>query len=221
MSDIDAGQANGAMVELTAELLLRAYAMGVFPMAERHDDPQLYWVDPEQRGILPLESFHVPRSLRKTLRHGAFTIKCDTAFEQVMRLCGESTANRPETWINEEILRLFCELHRWGLAHSVECWCEGELAGGLYGLALGSAFFGESMFSRRIDASKVALVHLVARLRKGGFTLLDTQFVTDHLSRFGATEIPRWRYREMLTAALVQPADFYCDLGAGDLSALF
>lgn len=197
------------MRPLTSDLLLRAYAMGIFPMARSREDPRLYWIDPDLRGILPLETFHVPRSLRKTLRRGLFEIRLDSAFEAVMQGCAETGAARPDTWINEEIVRLFVELHRLGLAHSVETWLDGQLVGGLYGLGLGAAFFGESMFSRATDASKVALVHLVARLKRGGFQLLDTQFVTDHLARFGATEIPRHDYLRRLAQALDLPVAFY------------
>jgi leucyl/phenylalanyl-tRNA--protein transferase len=196
------------MRPLTSDLLLRAYASGIFPMARSRDENRLYWIDPERRGILPLEAFHVSKSLRRTLRGGRFEIRCDTAFEAVMRACGEATADRPETWINEEIVRLFVELFELGLAHSVEVRQDGELVGGLYGLALGGAFFGESMFSRRTDASKAALVHLVARLRHGGFRLLDAQFVTDHLKQFGAVEIPRAEYQKRLAEALDEPARF-------------
>lgn len=199
------------MRPLTSDLLLRAYASGIFPMARSRDDNRLYWIDPEQRGILPLDALHIPRSLRRTLRNGAFEIRCDTAFETVMRACGEATADRPDTWINDQIVRLFVELFELGLAHSVEVWQDGELVGGLYGLALGGAFFGESMFSRRTDASKVALVHLVARLRHGGFRLLDTQFVTDHLKQFGTREIPRAEYQERLADALDERAWFNRD----------
>lgn len=196
------------MRPLTSDLLLRAYASGIFPMARSREENRLYWIDPERRGILPLEAFHVSKSLRRTLRGGHFDIRCDTAFEAVMRACGEATADRPETWINEEIVRLFVELFELGLAHSVEVRQDGELVGGLYGLALGGAFFGESMFSRRTDASKAALVHLVARLRHGGFRLLDAQFVTDHLKQFGAVEIPRADYQKRLAEALDEPARF-------------
>ncbi len=196
------------MRPLTSDLLLRAYASGVFPMARGRDDPRLYWIEPDHRGIVPLDGFHISRSLRRTLRHQPFTIRCDTAFEAVMRACGEAADDRPDTWINEEIVRQFVQLFHLGLAHSVECWRDDTLVGGLYGLALGAAFFGESMFSRRTDASKVALVHLVARLKRGGFRLLDTQFVTDHLRRFGAIEIPRDDYRRRLDAALQERAVF-------------
>jgi len=194
------------MRPLTPEMLLRAYAMGVFPMARTRDDPRLYWIDPDLRGILPLEGFHIPRSLKKVLRRAPFDIRVDTAFEAVMGGCAESTLDRPDTWINDEIVRLFVELHRLGLAHSVEAWEGDHLVGGLYGLGLGGAFFGESMFSRIAEASKVALVHLVARLKVGGFQLLDTQFVTEHLTHFGAVEIPRDDYMRRLTGALEVPA---------------
>jgi len=204
---------------LTPEILLRAYSVGLFPMAERRDDPTLYWIDPEKRGILPLDRFHLPRRLRRTVRREVFEVRCDTAFRAVMEHCAEPQAGRTETWINREILRLYGELFRMGRAHSVECWRDGELAGGLYGVALGGAFFGESMFTRETDASKVALVHLVARLRKGGFRLLDTQFVTDHLGQFGAREIHRDGYRELLAAALDVSATFYRDLGADELES--
>lgn len=196
------------MRPLTSDLLLRAYAMGIFPMARSRSDPRLYWIDPDQRGILPLDAFHVPKSLRKILRRGVFEVRCDTAFEAVMRGCAEPTPERPDTWINEEIVQLFVELFRLGMAHSVETWMDGQLMGGLYGLGLGAAFFGESMFSRTTDASKVALVHLVARLKQGEYHLLDTQFVTDHLQRFGAIELPRQDYLRQLSRAVDVPAAF-------------
>jgi leucyl/phenylalanyl-tRNA--protein transferase len=205
---------------LTADQMLRAYALGVFPMARHHDDPRLYWVDPEKRGILPLDRFHLPRSLKKVLRHGTFTFRVDSAFAEVMALCAESTARRPETWINGEIVRLFNELHQAGMAHSVESWQGDRLVGGLYGLSLGAAFFGESMFSRATDASKVALAYLVALLKKGGYSLLDTQFVTDHLAQFGTVEIPRRDYLRLLARALEKPTNFQGGLGAEELLAL-
>ena len=177
-------------------------------MARSREETRLYWIDPQERGILPLNRFHISKSLRRTLRRGQFEIRCDTAFETVMRACGEAAADRPDSWINDEIVRLFVELFGLGLAHSVEAWRDGELVGGLYGLSLGAAFFGESMFSRETDASKVALVHLVARLKLGGFQLLDTQFVTEHLTQFGAMEIPRAEYQECLAAAIHTPARF-------------
>jgi leucyl/phenylalanyl-tRNA--protein transferase len=196
------------MVTLTPELLLQAYAAGIFPMAESATEPELFWVDPVRRGILPLDGFHVPSRLRRTIRSGRFAIRCNSAFEAVMRGCAESTSDRPQTWINDEIIALYTALFQRGAAHCVECWADGVLAGGLYGVQLGAAFFGESMFSRVTDASKVALVHLVARLRHGGFQLLDTQFVTEHLQRFGAIEIPRREYHARLAAALRNEAHF-------------
>jgi leucyl/phenylalanyl-tRNA--protein transferase len=205
---------------LTADQMLRAYALGVFPMARQHDDPKLYWVDPEKRGILPLADFHLPRSLKKVLKHEEFDLRVDTAFDQVLELCAESTARRPETWINAEIVRLFTDLHHAGLAHSVESWRDGKLVGGLYGLSLGSVFFGESMFSRATDASKVALAYLVAVMKKGGYTLLDTQFVTEHLAQFGAIEIPRRDYLRLLAQALDRPASFQGGLTLEELVAL-
>jgi len=203
-------------MKLTPDLLLRAYAAGIFPMAESADDPEIFWVDPERRGILPLDGCHVPHKLRRTVRHGPFAVRCDTAFSAVVRGCAESTPDRPETWINDEILSLYVDLHARGHAHSVEAWCDGELVGGLYGVALGGAFFGESMFSRATDASKFALVHLVARLIEGGFSLLDTQFTTPHLERFGVIEIPRSEYRQRLAQALTIRARFQPGLIGGD-----
>jgi len=195
-------------------LLLQAYAVGLFPMAERHDDPALYWVDPEHRAILPLDGFHLPRRLARTVRSGRFEIRCNTAFEAVISACAEATSDRPETWINEPILQLYSALFLRGRAHSVETWRDGRLVGGLYGVALGGAFFGESMFSRESDASKVALVHLVARLVAGGFTLLDCQFMTEHLRQFGAVDVSRTEYRTMLGRALRIGAVFQGDLEA-------
>jgi leucyl/phenylalanyl-tRNA---protein transferase len=192
--------------KLTPEILLRAYAEGLFPMAERRGDPTLYWVSPEKRGIIPLDSFHVPHRLARTARSGSFTVTADLAFVEVMLACAAPGPDRPETWINDEILRLYTALHAGGHGHSIECWQDGELAGGLYGVRLGAAFFGESMFSRRRDASKVALVHLVEGLRRGGFVLLDTQFVTGHLAQFGAIEIPRAQYLAKLADALNREA---------------
>ena len=197
------------VMEITPEVLLKAYACGIFPMSEGADDPGLFWVEPRERGILPLDEFHVPRSLARTIRRGTFEIRRDTAFDRVLRLCAEATNDRPQTWINERILELYTELHRMGHAHSIETWAGGELVGGLYGVKLGAAFFGESMFSRRTDASKVALVHLVDRLRAGNFRLLDTQFVTEHLSRFGVRKVPAREYEEMLAGAIAEQADFF------------
>ncbi len=205
------------MAGLSPEILLRAYAVGLFPMAERRDDQTLYWIDPEKRGVLPLETFHIPRRLCRTVRQKVFDVRCDTAFDTVIRACAEPKEGRGETWINDEIVALYNELHQMGRAHSVECWREGELVGGLYGVSLGGAFFGESMFSHERDASKVALVHLVLRLRKGGFSLLDTQFVTRHLSQFGVVEIHRSGYRQLLAAALDLRATFYREIGEAEL----
>ena len=187
-------------------MLLRAYALGIFPMAERRGDDEIYWVDPERRGVLPLDGFHLPRRLARTVRQARFQIRCDTAFDEVVEACAEPDFGRPETWINSPIQRLSAQLFALGYAHSVECWQEGELVGGLYGISLGGAFFGESMFSRARDASKVALVHLVEGLRRGGFMLLDTQFITPHLVRFGAVEIPREHYLAKLAEALNREA---------------
>jgi leucyl/phenylalanyl-tRNA--protein transferase len=194
---------------LNPDMLLRAYACGLFPMAERRDDPRLFWMDPDMRGIIPLDGLHVSRRLARRVRRGGFEIRTDTAFRRVMELCAESTAERKETWINDQILDLYSELHRRRAAHSVECWRDEELVGGLYGVVLGGAFFGESMFSRATDASKVALVHLVKRLNRGGFLLLDSQFITPHLETLGAIEITRERYHERLRRALATDARFY------------
>ena len=196
------------MITLTPELLLRAYAAGIFPMAESAEDPELFWVDPVRRGILPLDAFHVPRRLKRSIRGTRLEITCDEDFAGVMRGCAEPTPDRPQTWINHQILGVYTALHQRGFAHSVEARLDGALVGGLYGVAIGGAFFGESMFSRVADASKIALAHLVARLRQGGFRLLDTQFVTEHLQRFGAVEISRARYRRLLAEALAAEAYF-------------
>jgi leucyl/phenylalanyl-tRNA--protein transferase len=194
---------------LTPELVLAAYARGLFPMAEKRDDPHLYWVSPEKRGVIPLETFHVPRRLARTMRAGRFTVTTDRAFVEVMKGCAAPRAGREETWINSEILRLYTALAASGHAHSVECWLDGKLAGGLYGVKLGAAFFGESMFTLERDASKVALVKLVETLKRGGFSLLDTQFLTAHLAGFGALEVPRERYLTLLEQALSREALWY------------
>ena len=194
---------------ITPQVLLKAYSVGVFPMAESADDPSLYWIEPDERGVLPLNDFHISRSLKKSVRHGGFEIRIDTAFERVMQLCAEKTSDRKDTWINTRILRLYRQLHKMGCCHSVESWRDGELVGGLYGLRLGAAFFGESMFARATDASKVALVHLVARLNYGGFKLLDAQFVNDHLKQFGCYKVPKKEYRPVLDAATEADADFF------------
>ena len=203
------------MAGLTPDLLLQAYAVGLFPMAERKDDPSLYWIDPELRGVLPLDAFHLPRRLARTVRSNRFDIRCNTAFEDVIKSCAEPGTGRAETWINAPILQLYTALFHRGQAHSVEAWREGRLVGGLYGVSLGGAFFGESMFSRETDASKVTLVHLVARLIEGGYTLLDCQFQTDHLRQFGVVEIGREEYRDRLARALKREARFQRVL-AGD-----
>lgn len=196
---------NSDSLELTPELVLRAYGAGVFPMADHADAADVYWVDPRKRGILPLNGFHLSRSLRKRLVKADYKVRIDTAFDAVVDAC----ADRSETWINPVIRQLFIDLHRMGHAHSVEVWQEDALIGGLYGLRLGAAFFGESMFSVRRDGSKIALAWLVARLRAGGFTLLDTQFTTPHLESLGARAVPRAHYHELLDRALAQRGDFY------------
>ncbi len=193
---------------LDPDLLLRAYATGVFPMSESADDPEIFWVRPDIRGIIPLDTFHVPSSLAKTIRKGVFDIRFDTAFVEVMKGCAEEKDSRPSTWINETIINAYASLFRHSHCHSVEAWYRGELVGGLYGVSLGAAFFGESMFSRMTDASKVCLVHLVERLKANGFVLLDTQFTTDHLKRFGAVDVPRKKYEKLLASALARQAKF-------------
>ncbi|MBE2200786.1 MAG: leucyl/phenylalanyl-tRNA--protein transferase [Anaerolinea sp.] len=187
-------------MELTPRLLLSAYAQGVFPMAE--DDGQIYWYQPDPRAILPLSSFHVPRRLQRTVQQGVYQVYMNTAFEAVMRFCAAPAPERKKSWINEEIIAAYTRLHQLGFAHSVESWLNGRLVGGLYGVALGGFFAGESMFSRERDASKVALVHLVGHLRARGFLLLDVQFMTDHLQRFGAVAIPDALYQQYLAQAL-------------------
>lgn len=193
---------------IAPDLLLRAYANGVFPMAESADDPEVFWVRPEMRGVIPLDAFHVPKSLRKTIQQGRFDIRFDTDFSGVIDGCAEAREIRPSTWINQPIREAYGELFARGHCHSVEAWRDGALVGGLYGVTLGRAFFGESMFSRARDASKVCLVRLVERLRARGFVLLDTQFTTEHLKRFGAVDVPRAKYETMLEEALRSEADF-------------
>ncbi|MDR9820996.1 leucyl/phenylalanyl-tRNA--protein transferase [Rhizobium hidalgonense] len=190
---------------ITPEILLRAYSIGLFPMAESADDPEIFWVEPELRGVLPFDHFHVSKSLAKTVRRNPFEIRFDHAFDQVIAACAEETSGRPSTWINRTIRSLYSTLFDMGHAHTVEAWDGDELVGGLYGVSLGSAFFGESMFSRRTDASKICLVHLVGRLREKGFTLLDTQFTTEHLKTFGAIDVPKADYAGMLAAAMESP----------------
>lgn len=191
--------------ELDPALLLRAYELGIFPMADSSDSDELFWVDPRRRGVLPLDAFHVPRRLARSFRKSDFQILVNARFAEVLEGC----ADRPDTWINDEIFRLYLTLNRLGHAHSVEIWRDGALAGGVYGVAMGGAFFGESMFSRTRDASKLALVALAARLNAGGFLLLDAQFVTPHLRQFGAVEISREEYQSRLSAAVARPADFF------------
>lgn len=196
--------------EITPELLLKAYAGGIFPMADSRDDPDLFWVDPPERGILPLGAFHIPRSLAKLVRQERFTVSVDTAFGAVVQACAAPARGRGSTWISAQIETLYGQLHRMGFAHSVECWLDGDLVGGLYGVSINGAFFGESMFHKVSGASKVALVHLVARLKAGGYSLLDTQFGTEHLAQFGVIEIPRDDYHKRLgTALTITEADFY------------
>lgn len=205
-------------VEVTTDLILRAYRHGLFPMAEGREGEKLYWLDPIKRGILPLDGFHLSRRLLRTVVSGPYTVTADRDFRGTIAGCATPQIDRLDTWINPRIETLFNELHTMGCAHSVETWLDGQLVGGLYGVSMGGAFFGESMFSFARDASKVALVHLVARLRLGGFTLLDTQFVTEHLTQFGATEIPRDRYKQMLAMAVDRPAVW---LAEPDPAALF
>lgn len=195
--------------------LLSCYARGVFPMADARDDARVFLIDPERRGVIPLDGFHVARRLARTVRGEPFEVRIDTAFAEVVGCCAAARPGRLETWINAPIERLYGQLHQLGYAHSVECWLEGELVGGLYGVALKGAFFGESMFSRRTDASKVALVHLVARLIADGFALLDTQFLTEHLAQFGAQEIPRREYHRRLARALRVEPEFQREATAG------
>lgn len=201
--------------EITPDILLKAYACGIFPMADSADDPGLYWIEPEMRGIIPLDRFHVPARLGRTLKADVFEVVVDRDFDAVIAACAAPAKGRRKTWINQRIKALYGALHRMGRAHSVECWREGRLVGGLYGVSLGRAFFGESMFSRETDASKVALAHLVARLKVGGYVLLDTQFVTDHLRQFGALEVSRRDYQRLLKDAITGEANFYCAGAAG------
>jgi len=189
-------------MDISPGLLLRAYRAGLFPMAETRDSARLYWLDPEERGVLPLDAFHLPHRLLRTVRSGRYVVTVDQDFPAVIAACAAAAPGRRDTWINAEINRLFCELHATGHAHSVECRLDGLLVGGLYGASIGAAFFGESMFSLARDASKVALVHLVARLRVGGYMLLDTQFTTTHLEQFGIVGVQRDDYKAMLARAV-------------------
>ena len=191
--------------------LLACYRRGVFPMGDARDDPNLFLVDPDMRGILPLDAFHIPKRLQRRIRQEPFRVTADTAFSRVMEMCAESADGRETTWINSTILNLYSALHREGYAHSIECWDDtGQLVGGLYGVSLGGVFFGESMFSRATDASKIALAYLVARLIEGGYVLLDAQFHNPHLEQFGLVEIPRADFKRRLKVALEVEADFYC-----------
>jgi leucyl/phenylalanyl-tRNA---protein transferase len=197
-----------ALIEITPEVLLKAYACGIFPMAENAEDPALYWIEPDMRGIMPLDRFHVPARLARTVRSDRFTVTINRDFDGVLAACAEPRPGRPRTWINGRIRILYRKLYERRHCHSIEVYEDEALVGGLYGVTLGRAFFGESMFHRARDASKVALVHLVARLKAGGFKLLDTQFLTEHLRTFGAIEVPRRQYHKLLEAALVGEADF-------------
>ncbi len=199
---------------MDADGLLSCYARGVFPMADAREDERVFLIDPERRGVIPLDAFHVSRRLARTVRAEPFEIRTDTAFRLVVQACAEASDGRNETWINHPIEELYVRLHELGHAHSVECWKDGQLVGGLYGVSLHGAFFGESMFSRRREASKVALVHLVGRLIAGGYQLLDTQFLTGHLTQFGAIEISRLDYRRRLAVAISVEGEFQRAAGA-------
>ena len=196
------------MTTITPKILLQAYAVGIFPMAETAEDNALYWVEPDERGIFPLRGFRISHSLRKQVRKQAFEIRIDSAFSEVIDACAAKTKSRQSTWINARIRKLYNQLHQMDHCHSVECWQDGKLVGGLYGVKIGAAFFGESMFSRVTDASKVALVHLIARLNAGGFQLLDAQFMNPHLKTLGAIVISKADYKELLPSAIAASADF-------------
>lgn len=202
------GSPSNLTIDITPQVLLKAYACGIFPMAESADDPTLYWIEPERRGILDLDQMHVPRRLARLVKQDRFEVRIDTAYEDVIEGCASTRACLRTTWINRRIRELYAELFDMGYCHTVEAWLDGKLAGGLYGVALGGAFFGESMFSYETGASKVALVYLVARLRFGGFKLLDTQFVTEHLRQFGAQEISRAAFHRRLEQALQGLGEF-------------
>lgn len=212
------------MTAFTLEDLIECYANGIFPMAEARDDERVFLVDPEKRGVLPLDAFHLPSRLARTVRSDRFEVRIDSAFAQVVDACATPRPGREDTWINQSIRAMYLGLFARGMAHSVEAWRGGALVGGLYGVSLGAAFFGESMFSDERDASKVALAHLVARLRAGGYRLLDAQFMTGHLAQFGAVEIPRAEYRRRLAHALQAEGDFFAlqpaVAGAGALQAI-
>ena len=195
--------------KITTQDVLRAYVNGYFPMADSREDDDIFWVEPEERGVFPLDSFHIPKSLIKTIKKEPFTITVDRAFAAVMKGCASPLKGREDTWINHKIFDLYTQLHKDGFAHSVECWRDGKLVGGLYGIVINAAFFGESMFHLETDASKIALVYLVARLKYGGFKLLDAQFITEHLTRFGAVTMPQEDYLKELNVAVHESADFY------------
>ena len=208
------------MIFISPDTILRAYASGVFPMAEDRESDELFWVDPKERGIIPLDRFHLSKRLAKSIRQSAFRITCDKAFADVMQACAAPEHGRGRTWINERIITIYTRLHEMGQAHSIECWQDDKLAGGLYGVSIGAAFFGESMFHTETDASKVALAALVGRLNAGSYKLLDIQFLTEHLKQFGAIEIPRAEYLTRLARAIELKADFYSlaeDASAEDL----
>jgi leucyl/phenylalanyl-tRNA--protein transferase len=200
---------HGGSIDITPEILLKAYAAGIFPMAEDADDPTLFWVEPRERGVIPLDRFHLSKRLARTVRSDVFEIRVDYDFDGVIAGCAAPGFDREKTWISNRIRELYGELFDLGHCHTVEVYEDDRLVGGLYGVRLGGAFFGESMFHRTRDASKVALVHLVARLRRGGFTLLDTQFVTEHLLQFGAVEVPRREYKTLLRNAIERQANWY------------
>jgi leucyl/phenylalanyl-tRNA---protein transferase len=196
------------VVEITPQVLLKAYACGIFPMAEAADDPALYWIEPQARGILPLDTYHIAKRLKRTVKQDVFEVRIDSDFPAVIAGCGSARAGRDTTWINDKIRRLYGDLYDLGYCHTVETWRDGRLVGGLYGVALEGVFFGESMFSYETDASKVALVHLLARLIAGRFSLLDCQFVTEHLRQFGTVEVDRKTFHRHLENALRKPGDF-------------
>ena len=208
------------MTTITPQVLLKAYTAGIFPMAESADDPALYWIEPDERGVIPLDKFHISHSLRKAVRRRSFEIRLDSAFDAVIRACAEKTETRDVTWINHRILKLYSQLHKMGCCHSIECWQDGKLVGGLYGVRIGAVFFGESMFSRATDASRVALVHLVARLNAGGFKLLDAQFLNSHLAQFGTYTVPKKQYRPILEEALDGIGDFGAFVQDADVEAV-
>ena len=204
------------MTSITPQILLQAYSAGIFPMAEKAEDNALYWVEPDERGIIPLDALHISHSLRKQVRKQPFEVSIDTAFNEVMAACAAKTETRKETWINQRIRTLYSQLFKMGCCHSVECWQGGKLVGGLYGVKIGAAFFGESMFSRATDASKIALVHLVARLNAGGFKLLDAQFMNPHLQTLGALPISKVQYQKLLAPAIDGAGDFSSFKGDND-----